>query len=70
MKIILKQNVPASQIRFVVPRSRGDIKLSQNNEFTVVQDLGQDATEILIQTSDNPQDNAWIPIECVHFPEL
>ncbi len=70
MNIILRQNVPSLQIRFPIHRDGRHIKLSQGDELTVVQDLGPNATEILIQTSDNPRDNAWIPIEYVRFPEL
>jgi len=71
MNIILKQSVPFSRICFVVPHDESEIKLSQGDELTVIQDLGPDATKILVQTSDDPRDNAWIPIEeYVLFPEL
>lgn len=60
------EEIFSAEIKFIHGEQKG-LKFSPGREFEVLSEIGD---EVLVATSDNPQENARIPIHKVRFPEL
>lgn len=69
-QVRLIHTVSVNNMRFVNDNLRPFTILPQGRELELIQDPGQQSDEILVATSDDPSDNAWIKKDRVTFLDL
>ena len=69
-QVRLIHTVSVNDMRFVNNNQRPFTDLPLGRELELIQDTWQQSDEILVATSDDPHDNAWIKKDCVTFLDL